>query len=90
MIIKVQLRFSQYFGWNQWGQNKNNFLSDVGNFNTQTYQGKLCKYNFKQMKVQLPDSVQLLKSSNWILKFQTTFASRWAWLEPGYQLFFGW
>merc|ERR1719342_509685 len=35
-------QFSQYFGWNQWGQNKNNFLSDVGNFNTQTYQDNLC------------------------------------------------
>ena len=33
-------RFSQYFGYNQWGQNKNNYLSDVGNFNTQTYQGE--------------------------------------------------
>jgi len=35
-------QFSQYFGWNQWGQNKNSFLSDVGNFNTQTYQDNLC------------------------------------------------
>merc|ERR550525_1467152 len=30
-----------YFGYNQWGQNKNNYLSDVGNFNTQTYQDNL-------------------------------------------------